>query len=342
MSTPAEALLVEDYRYRAESLWRNEQGGETRVNLFIGMVALVAAVVGSIGGSVRTLQGDISAEATVAILLALLVLGLTTMLRMMTRNRNTDEAKHQMDMVRQAFKDHLDTEGTLQHYDLFKPQGGGGRLKLRSFGGLCHTMAALNSLLLAGVAAMLVWTSQGSWGDLGAAERIPAAGAYLVILGAFCGSLYAQVHYIDTKEKEAKEKLREDEPSHAGGVVFRRNGKTVRYLVVRPSSGEDRWVLPKGHIRPDEGHIEAAIREVREETGVFARPICLVDRTQFNVAGATVDAKYYLMECVTEETSQEERRLHWLPIGGALRALTHAEARFLLLEAERRRLSREK
>jgi hypothetical protein len=39
-------LLLQDYRYRSESLWKSEQAGETRVQLFIGFVTAVGAGLG--------------------------------------------------------------------------------------------------------------------------------------------------------------------------------------------------------------------------------------------------------------------------------------------------------
>jgi hypothetical protein len=38
-------LLLEDYRYRAEALKSSEESGETRFNLFIGLVTLVAGAL---------------------------------------------------------------------------------------------------------------------------------------------------------------------------------------------------------------------------------------------------------------------------------------------------------
>src|SRR6516225_7416688 len=60
-------------------------------------------------------------------------------------------------------------------------------------------------------------------------------------------------------------------PTHAGGVVFRqRNGET-QYLLVEATDDPDQWVLPKGHIEESEHPRETAVREVFEETGVWAR-----------------------------------------------------------------------
>lgn len=65
-------------------------------------------------------------------------------------------------------------------------------------------------------------------------------------------------------------------PVPAAGVVCLR-GDAV--LLIRrgkpPRQGE--WSLPGGRIEPGEGAIEAALRELREETGVEARITGLLD-----------------------------------------------------------------
>ena len=50
----------------------------------------------------------------------------------------------------------------------------------------------------------------------------------------------------------------------AGGVVLRKDD----VLLLKRFAGN--WVLPKGHIEKDETAEIAALREVREETGVDA------------------------------------------------------------------------
>ena len=54
------------------------------------------------------------------------------------------------------------------------------------------------------------------------------------------------------------------EEQSAGGVVLLGNA----ILLLRKYNGD--WVLPKGKIEPGESHEEAALREVKEETGVKA------------------------------------------------------------------------
>lgn len=52
----------------------------------------------------------------------------------------------------------------------------------------------------------------------------------------------------------------------AGGVVIRRVDDGLRALVIRDPYGN--WGLPKGHLEKGEGPGDAALREVREETGL--------------------------------------------------------------------------
>jgi 8-oxo-dGTP pyrophosphatase MutT (NUDIX family) len=59
----------------------------------------------------------------------------------------------------------------------------------------------------------------------------------------------------------------------AGGVVVRRMRGRVWVAVVRPRREAGRrvvWALPKGLVDPGETPLEAAVREVAEETGVRA------------------------------------------------------------------------
>jgi len=58
----------------------------------------------------------------------------------------------------------------------------------------------------------------------------------------------------------------------AGGVVYRGDGDSVEIALAsrRTRKGELVWGLPKGQIEPGESPEEAAVREVREETGLEA------------------------------------------------------------------------
>src|SRR5882672_213794 len=59
----------------------------------------------------------------------------------------------------------------------------------------------------------------------------------------------------------------------AGGVVVRGDEIVVIVPTRRASDGSRVLALPKGHIDPGESALQAAEREVREETGIVAEPV---------------------------------------------------------------------
>jgi 8-oxo-dGTP pyrophosphatase MutT (NUDIX family) len=46
------------------------------------------------------------------------------------------------------------------------------------------------------------------------------------------------------------------------------------------------WVMPKGTLEPEETHKQAALREVKEESGVSARVLKYIGKTQYSFQGA--------------------------------------------------------
>lgn len=89
----------------------------------------------------------------------------------------------------------------------------------------------------------------------------------------------------------------------AGGVVFRRVDGRVELLLVLDRFG--RWALPKGHLEAGEGPEDAALREIREETGIDGRLVEALPATTYHfrdthgVVEKTVH--YYLVEAVGGE-----------------------------------------
>lgn len=98
------------------------------------------------------------------------------------------------------------------------------------------------------------------------------------------GQLHAEQVGNNTKQANADPR-HADKPTHAGGIVYRKRKDRVEYLRVqaakKPSEWEyllvqatenpSEWVLPKGKVEPGEHTRETAVREVREETGVWAK-----------------------------------------------------------------------
>lgn len=62
-----------------------------------------------------------------------------------------------------------------------------------------------------------------------------------------------------------------------GFLILR--GEPIReFLLMRHA---DRWDLPKGHVDPGESEVQCALRELREETGILATDIEVLDGLRF-------------------------------------------------------------
>jgi 8-oxo-dGTP pyrophosphatase MutT (NUDIX family) len=102
--------------------------------------------------------------------------------------------------------------------------------------------------------------------------------------------------------------------THAGGVVLRyRGGRLPEYLRVEAQGAPGLWVLPKGHIEAGEQPARTAVREVLEESGVWARVHEPLETIAFKLDGSRVKARFFLMEML-EPAKRKKRKAHpWLP-----------------------------
>ncbi|MBX6378178.1 MAG: NUDIX hydrolase [Clostridia bacterium] len=102
----------------------------------------------------------------------------------------------------------------------------------------------------------------------------------------------------------------------AGGVVFRRGERGLELLLILDGYG--RWSLPKGHLEPGETTEEAALREIREETGIEGeiRGRLPSSRYVFRQNGKLVEktVTYYLVEAKAGQVRpqlEEIRSARW-------------------------------
>jgi len=121
--------------------------------------------------------------------------------------------------------------------------------------------------------------------------------------------------------------------THAGGIVFKCVDDVPRYLVVTAKTNASHWVLPKGHLEPGETPEAAAIREVREETGILATIRRPVGALHFQVGDEQVRAQFFLMEYQTEVGKGELREKRWCTFDEGLELLTFPDTQELLQEA---------
>lgn len=129
----------------------------------------------------------------------------------------------------------------------------------------------------------------------------------------------------------------------AGGVVWRQgpDGGLEAAVVHRPRYGD--WSLPKGKLEHGEHPLQAAVREVLEETGLRA----VVGRrsltNRYRVPGGDKRVDYWLMRVTAGEfaPNDEVDELCWLPPAEAAARCTHDADRALLADLERTDVPRE-
>ncbi len=91
----------------------------------------------------------------------------------------------------------------------------------------------------------------------------------------------------------------------AGGAVIRDHGGKLQILMIRDRFGF--ITLPKGHVEQRENIEQAAIREVKEETGIICRLVALAGRTVYHFLDernvpVEKTVYYYVMKQIDGET----------------------------------------
>ena len=135
------------------------------------------------------------------------------------------------------------------------------------------------------------------------------------------------------KASRGTSKARERELS-AGGVVVRDGQVVVIVPTRRAADGSSVLALPKGHVDPGESAIEAATREVREETGIVAEPVCELGQSRYwyRRDGRTVSktVQFYLFSYLRGDTADhddEVEQARWIGLAEALEQLTYPAER---------------
>jgi len=122
----------------------------------------------------------------------------------------------------------------------------------------------------------------------------------------------------------------------AGGLVLDEQGR-VLLIRARDLRGQPVWTLPKGALAPGETSAEAALREVREETGIDCAPvrlIALLDGLRLGFTRVPLYSLVFLCRAVGGELTAhplETRAVGWFadadlpePLAGASQWREHA------------------
>lgn len=136
-------------------------------------------------------------------------------------------------------------------------------------------------------------------------------------------------------------RARAQQETSAGGVVYRLDSGVPLYLLIRDSY--QNWGFPKGHLESGEHAQDAALREVREETGLdevaLRGTIDTID-WYFRFRGRLIHkvCHFYLMETVQADTSPQRAEgitaCQWVGYTAAATIVSYANARLVLRRAQ--------
>ena len=129
------------------------------------------------------------------------------------------------------------------------------------------------------------------------------------------------------------------EETSAGGLVVDRSGTTPRAVLIGrlDRRGAMKWSLPKGHIEPGETAEEAAVREIREETGIDGRVVAPLGTVDFwfmlDSQRVHKTVHHFLLEALggdLSDTDVEVDEVSWFPLDEVSGRLAFEDERRLL------------
>jgi bis(5'-nucleosidyl)-tetraphosphatase len=136
----------------------------------------------------------------------------------------------------------------------------------------------------------------------------------------------------------------------AGAVIYRMKDTIPHYLLLHYPSGH--WEFAKGHIEKSETPETAALREIKEETGIddltiipgfkeyskyfFKKSYGLEGEAKKKAPWVFKLVVFYLAQTQTEKVniSKEHIGFTWLPFERAVKKITYKNARELLKKAD--------
>jgi 8-oxo-dGTP diphosphatase len=129
----------------------------------------------------------------------------------------------------------------------------------------------------------------------------------------------------------------------AGGVVYRKKKTGIEVALIKVGPVV-RWQLPKGIVDNGETPEQAAVREVREETGLIAKIELPIDKIEYWYVsgGKTGKVRYhkfvhfYLMKYRSGKTDDHDHEVleaRWVPIADAIRMMSFKSERDLVEKA---------
>lgn len=129
----------------------------------------------------------------------------------------------------------------------------------------------------------------------------------------------------------------------AGGVAFRRRGGKI-YVALISVGSEPRWQLPKGLIGRKEEVEQAAMREVREETGLETEMVAPLDTVEYWYFSGSGNSRvrfhkfvhFFLLRYKSGSTSDHDHEVNearWVEINRAEELLAFADEKKIVARA---------